>query len=243
LDRLKAAYGYKVNAEDLFAYAYAVLANPGYVEMFWEELSTPGPRLPLTKNAALFDKAVNLGCKLIWLHTFGNRMVQKRKRAGEVPQGKARCLKAIPQAKAAYPEEFSYNAVSREIQFGGGLFGPVAPEVWESEVSGLKVVQSWLAYRRRSGAGKWSSTLDEIRPILWTAQLTDQFLQMLWVLEHTVALYPDLQRLLEEIVEGDCLLASGLPQPTAAEREAPQVPGQRQARDTRQEVMNFGAED
>jgi hypothetical protein len=100
-----------------------------------------------------------------------------------------------------------------------------------------------LAYRRRSGAGKRSSPLDEIRPPVWTAQLTDQFLEMLWVLEHTVALYPDLQRLLEEIVKGDCFLASDFPQPTAIEREVPQVLGQRQARDTKQEVMNFGAED
>jgi hypothetical protein len=68
-------------------------------------------------------------------------------------------------------------------------------------------------------------------------------LEMLWVLEHTVAIYPDLQRLLEEIVKGDCFLASDFPQPAAIEREAPQVLGQRQARDTKQEVMNFGAED
>ena len=72
-------------------------------------------------------------------------MVPKGKRAGEVPQGKARCLKAIPQTEMAYPEEFSYSAASKEIQFGAGRFGPVAPEIWEFEVSGLKVVQSWLA--------------------------------------------------------------------------------------------------
>lgn len=243
LDRLKLAYRTHIKAEDLFAYAYAVLASPHYVKMFWEELSTPGPRLPVSKSASLFDKASKLGCKLIWLHTFGNRMVPKGKRAGEVPQGNARCLKAIPQTEMAYPEEFSYSAASKEIQLGAGRFGPVAPEIWEFEISGLKVVQSWLAYRRRSGAGKRSSPLDEIRPPVWTAQLTDQFLEMLWVLEHTVALYPDLQRLLEEIVKGDCFLASDFPQPTAIEREAPQVLGQRQARDTKQEVMNFGAED
>lgn len=243
LDRLKVAYGHQVKAEDLFAYAYAVLANPGYVKMFWEELSTPGPRLPVSKNASLFGKAAKLGCKLIWLHTFGNRMVPKGKRAGEVPQGKARCLKAIPQTEMAYPEESSYSAASKVIQFGAGRFGPVAPEIWEFEVSGLKVVQSWLAYRRHSGAGKRSSPLDKIRPSVWTARLTDQFLEMLWVLEHTVALYSDLQRLLEEIVKGDCFLASDFPQPTATEREAPQILGPRQARDTKQEVMNFGAED
>jgi hypothetical protein len=228
-----------VMPEDLFAYCYAILAHPSYVETFWEELSTPGPRIPITKKTALFGKVVEMGRKLIWLHTFGNRMVPKGKRAGEVPQGKARCLKGIPQTEAAYPEGFSYSAASKEIQFGAGRFGPVAPEVWEFEVSGLKVVQSWLAYRRRSGAGRRSSLLDQIRPTIWTAQLNDQFLELLWVLEHTVAFHRDLQHLLEKIVKGDCFLASDLPQPIAGEREAPQIPGQRRAPDQLQAEISF----
>jgi hypothetical protein len=49
-DRLKVVFGQTISAEELFAYAYAVLVNPGFVKMFWEELSTPGPRLPVTKK-------------------------------------------------------------------------------------------------------------------------------------------------------------------------------------------------
>jgi hypothetical protein len=237
LNVISKGYRKTVTAEDLFSYAYAVLVNPGYVNMFWEELSTPGPRLPVTKNATLFRKVADLGHKLIWLHTFGNRMVPKGKRAGEVPQGKVRCLKAISQTEKAYPEEIAYRTASKEIEFGTGRFGPVEPEIWEFEVSGLKVVQSWLAHRRRSGAGKRSSPLDKIRPTMWTAQLTEEFLEMLWVLQHTVALYPDLQRLLDEAAKGDCFLASDFPQPTAAERKAPQIPDQRRAPNHEQAEM------
>ena len=218
-----------VTPEDLFAYCYAILANPGYVRMFWEELSTPGPRIPFTKEADLFNKAVELGRKLIWLHTYGERMVPQGKAAGDIPGGKAKCLKAIPDTETDYPEEFSYDPTSKEIHFGSGRFGPVTSEIWEFEVSGLKVVHSWLSYRRRSGAGKRSSPLDEIRPRRWTAQMTDEFLELLWVLEHTGAMFPTLQKLLEQIVSGPCFLANELPQPSSAERDPPRTPDEKEA--------------
>jgi hypothetical protein len=66
------------------------------------------------------------------------------------------------------------------------FFGPVAPEVWEFEISGLKAVQSWLGYRMKKRAGKKSSPLDDIRPERWTPKMTDELLELLWVLEATL---------------------------------------------------------
>ena len=234
LDTLSREFKRKLIPEDLFAYCYAILVSPAYVETFWEELSTPGPRIPITKKPELFDKAVEAGRRLIWLHTYGERFVPKRKTQGDVPVGKAKCLKAISDTESAYPEEFSYDTTTNEIHFGDGRFGHVLPEVWEFEVSGLKVVQSWLSYRRKSGSGKRSSSLDEIRPRKWTAQMTDEFLELLWVLEHTVAMFPDLQNLLEKIVAGPCFSAKELPQPTEAERQSPKVVIERGSKDTSQ---------
>ena len=221
--------------EDLFAYCYAVLAHPAYVETFWEELSTPGPRIPVTKKKDLFDQAVELGRKLIWLHTYGERFAPKGE--GDIPAGNAKCLKAIPDVESAYPEEISYDTDKKEIHFGNGVFGPVAPVVYEFEVSGLKVVQSWLAYRRKSGAGKRSSPLDEIRPRLWTAQMTDEFLELLWVLEHTVAMFPDLKKLLKKIVSGPCFSAANLPQPAATERDPPKTAGEHEEDDSQGKLI------
>ena len=50
LDTLSQEYSEAVSPEDLFAYAYAVLGSPAYTESFAEELSIPGPRLPITKT-------------------------------------------------------------------------------------------------------------------------------------------------------------------------------------------------
>ena len=70
-------------------------------------------------------------------------------------------------------------------------------------------------------AGKKMSPLDEIRPERWTARVSDEFLELLWVLEATLAMEPDLAAVLDKAVSGPCFAASDLPQPTAAERKAP----------------------
>ena len=120
-----------------------------------------------------------------------------------------------------YPEEFSYDSVEQEIAIGDGRFGPVAIEVWEFEVSGLKVVQSWLGYRMKKRAGKKSSPLDSIRPEHWTARMSDDFLELLWVLESTIKMEPELREVLEKVVKGPCFIAAQLPTPTPPERKAP----------------------
>ncbi len=74
---------------------------------------------------------------------------------------------------------------------GEGKFSPVTREVYEFEVSGLKVVQSWLNYRMRDGAGRAGSLLNEIRPERWTSHFTTELLELIWILEATVESYPE----------------------------------------------------
>ena len=50
LDLLTARYGQAVTAGDLFAYLAAVLVNPAYPELFADNLSTPGLRVPRTAD-------------------------------------------------------------------------------------------------------------------------------------------------------------------------------------------------
>ena len=65
--------GAPVSPERLFAYAYGILAQPGYVRRFWDELELPPPRLPLTRDAALFGEVSKHGARLLYLHTWGER--------------------------------------------------------------------------------------------------------------------------------------------------------------------------
>ncbi len=223
LDRLSADLGRTVAAEDLFAYCYAVLATPRYVERFSEELTIPGPHVPIMRDAALFERAVGLGCRLIWLHTYGTRMVPAGERPGTVPQARALAMTGIRTTPDAYPERFEYDAASRTLRVGAGTFGPVEPEVWSFSISGLEVVKSWLSYRMRGGAGRRSSPLDEIRPERWTAELTGELLELLWVLEATVDLLPDLATNLDAIVRGPIFVAGDVPTPSPSERRPPEA--------------------
>jgi hypothetical protein len=217
---LGTVYGIAPSAEDLAAYVYAVLGGQSYTRRFWNELETPGPHVPITRDRQLFLDTAALGRKLIWLHTYAERF-RGPGQGDEITSGTAKILKGVSDSPAKYPEAFSYTSKIREIAVGDGRFGPVAPEVWEFEVSGLKVVQSWLGYRMKKRAGKKSSPLDDIRPERWTARMSDELLELLWVLEATLDMEPDLSTALDKVVAGPCFVTSDLPQPTAQERKAP----------------------
>ncbi len=223
LEILGAAYQRTVTPEDFLAYVYGVLAQPAFTESFAAELETQELRAPITKDAALFEQVCAIGARLLWLHTYGERFVPEGEQHGRVPSGVARCTNAIPGDIADYPETFSYIDTTRALHIGEGVFAPVAPEVYEFEVSGLKVVQSWLNYRMRNGAGRKSSPLDDIRPVRWTSTFTTELLELLWVLEATVAIYPEQERLLKTVVESACFQTDDLPPVPDGRREQPRA--------------------
>lgn len=211
LDLLGKEYGRKVTPEDFLAYAYGALAQPAFTARYAKELETRELRVPITKDAALFAKVRDAGARLLWLHTYGERFIPKGKQRGHVPRGAAKCTKPVPGDKDGYPESFDYNEATRMLHVGGGTFAPIAPEVFAFEVSGLKVVPSWLKYRMKKGAGKKSSPLDAIRPERWPGQFTTELLELLWVMEATVAGYAGQAKLLEAVLAGRCFNAGETP--------------------------------
>ncbi len=213
LDLLEGAYGRNVTPEDFLAYLYGVAAQPAFTARFASELESRELRIPLARDATLFEQARNAGARLIWFHTYAERFIPVGKQRGEVPSGSARCIKIVPDTADGYPETFSHDDATRTLHVGEGAFAPVSSEVYEFEVSGLNVVQSWLKYRMKNGAGRKSSPLDDIRPESWTSQFTHELLELLWVLEETVNGYPAQEILLDAIVEGDCFKENEFPMP------------------------------
>lgn len=221
LNLLAKCYGRAVRPEEFAAYLYGAIAHPGFTARFSKEMETREIRIPITKDAVLFEKLRALGARLLWMHTYGERFVPKSKQRGQVPQGSARCTKAVPDMPDRYPEGFEFSVESSKLRVGEGEFAPVSDAVFEFEVSGLKVVQSWLKYRMRQGAGKKSSPLDDIRPERWTSQLTTELLEMLWVLEATIEGYPEQAMLLDAVVDGECFLSAELEPVPEFMRKAP----------------------
>jgi hypothetical protein len=209
---------------DLVAYLYGVLAHPAFTAEFTAELATRELRVPLTKEPVLFEGARGIGGRLIWLHTFGQRMVPPAQRIGDLPQGRALCTHQIPDDAEHYPGGFSHDPDRHALCVGGGEFSPVGDAVYGFEVSGFKVLPSWLKYRTGGGGGRHSSVLDEIRPARWTAAMTTELLQLLWVLEATVDGYEGQAELLKAIIAGECYESSELPEVPDSSRRAPQQP-------------------
>ena len=173
LDVLGTEYGRGVGAEELAAYVYAMLVGHSYTRRFWNELETPGARVPITRDGAMFAHASRLGERLIWLHTYAERF-RGQGRGPTVPAGQARCIAPVSDDPARYPEDFGWNDVVelQEVTFSGqrstgliddmvgtGRFGGVAPEAWKFEVSGLVVGDP----QGRVAADRSQSLWDKVR--------------------------------------------------------------------------------
>lgn len=221
-DRITGSGGATVGVEELFSYAYAVLAGADYTDRFREELETPGPRVPLSADPFLFAEAVELGKKLLWLHTYGERFAE-----GRLPSDLLDARIQVVRPIQELPENvrsIHYDPVAEELHLGGGVIHGVSSEVWDFEVSGMQVVKKWLGYRTATGAGKAassSSPLDHIRPTAWSEDWTTELLELLSVLQHTLDIRPQGVDLLERICGGPLISAGDLPAVPAELREPP----------------------
>ena len=231
LNYLSMEYNNPIDPETFLSYIYGVAAHPKFTERFFAELETKELRIPMTKCYNLFKKVQTIGNRLLWLHTYGERFVPENEKFRIFPSGQTKCTIDVSTNNTNYPTAFTYDSKNRFLIVGDGRFEPVEPEVYEFEVSGLKVVQSWLKYRMKNGAGRKSSPLDNIRPEQWDAQMTTELLNLLWVLEETLKIYPEQENLLDEILEGECFTVDELPEPLPPDhelRKAPKVPKKNQ---------------
>ena len=213
LDLLGARYGRKVDALSFAAYVYGILAHPAFAEQFAAHLNARVIRVPITKDRTLFARVRSCGMKLLWLHTYGERCVPDGEQASRVHPGVARCKEPIQDGQQAYPESFAYDDRSESLRVGSGVIAPVPAAVWDFNVSGLSVVRSWLSFRMARGGGRKSSALDQIRPRHWSVAFTKELLELVWILEATVAGYAEQTKLFQRVVKSECFMADQLPCP------------------------------
>ncbi|HSV73489.1 MAG TPA: type ISP restriction/modification enzyme, partial [Chthonomonadales bacterium] len=208
----------EVTADALFSYIAAVAAHPGFTTRFKNDLSMPGLRIPLAADRAIFEEAVELGRRVVWLHTFGERMANTA--AGQppgpprLPPERAPFIPkegAIPQDESGMPDSINYDPTLRRLHLGRGFIENVSPETWRYEVSGKQVLLQWFSYRRRNrerpiiGDRRPPSPLGDIQPEAWQAEYTSELLNVLHVLTLLVDLEPKQAALLEHICAGSIL--------------------------------------
>jgi hypothetical protein len=223
LEFLGKKYEVTVAAEDLLAYLAAVAAHPAYTTRFQSNLALPGLRIPLTANGKIFTEAVELGRRVIWLHTFGERYTdRKANRPAGPPRMTRERSPRIPKDGAisggldAMPDKIDYDAGKRRLLVGAGFVDNVPPEVWNYEVSGKHVLTQWFSYRKWDrdrpiiGDRRPPSKLGEIQPDHWLAEYTTELLNVLHVLGSLVELESSQETLLRTICSGPMIARAEL---------------------------------
>jgi hypothetical protein len=209
LPYLSEKYAASMNAEDFIAYIAAVAAHPAYT--------------------------AELGCRVLWLHTFGERMIDpKQERPAGPPRLPAASMPTIPKAGAIssepdeMPDSINYDAGKQRLLVGHGFIENVPLAVWQYEVSGKQVLLQWFSYRKKHrerpiiGDRRPPSPLGDIQPDHWLPEYTTELLNVLNVLGLLVELEPKQADLLERICAGP--LISGEELRAAGALEVPAVP-------------------
>lgn len=222
LAALAARYGAPVTAEDVVAYIAGIAAHPAYTARFQSDLSTPGLRIPFTADAKTFAEVVAVGRRIVWLHTFGERMADA---AAGRPPGPPRLPESqrptIPKdgaiaVDAPLPDTMTYDATLQRLSVAGGYVDRVSPAVWAYEVDGKNVLTQWFSYRRRDrskpamGDKRPPSPLQNLQPEFWLAEYTTDLIELLNVLALLVELEAEQKRLLETVCEGAVIAESEL---------------------------------
>lgn len=228
LSFLAQEYGVEVTPTDLVAYIAAVAAHPAFTGRFQEDLSTPGLRIPITADRNSFTEAVELGLTVIWLHTFGERMIGPANgRPAEPPRLPLSCRPTIPKEGAIphtpdeMPDTISYDASKQRLLIGTGYIENVEPAVWDYEVSGKQVLLHWFSYRKANrdrpiiGDRRPPSLLGNIQPDHWLAEYTTELINVINVLGLLVEIEPKQADLLERICSGPTLTATVLDEASA----------------------------
>ncbi|MFT7841111.1 type ISP restriction/modification enzyme [Saccharothrix sp. BKS2] len=214
LTHLTEQLGKHISATDLIAYLAAVTAHPGFTRHFAADLTTPGVRIPLTRDPHLWAEAIRVGEEAVWLHTYGERFVDP---AADRPAGPPRNTRerpliqvAIPDTESDMPDRMTYDEDTRTLHVGSGSVAPVAPEVWNYEVAGMRVLKHWFGYRKKNPSGNRKSPLDAIVPTTWTPSATTELLDLIHVLGRLVALEPLQDQLLRRILESPLITVEDL---------------------------------
>jgi hypothetical protein len=203
--------GHEVSAPDLLAYLACLTANPGYTALFHKELTTPGIRVPITRDTGLWDLAVETGRTVTWLHTYGEAFsdIDESREIDNVRSGWPSSMQPLSKTPVTeMPVSHGYEDVTSSIFFvsetgaKNGSWGPVPRAVLDYQVNGMNVVSSWLKYRKKVPGGKKTSPLDHIHVTEWPHAWTIEFTKLLTVLTRLVALEATQMEVLDLIVRG-----------------------------------------
>lgn len=206
---------------DLVYYLAALTGHPGYVRTFDEPLQQAGIRVPLTADPELWERAVQLGKQVVWLHTYGERgePLPGMKYLHQLPEGADYALptptvdmgKTMPEKKPSFSPDPITGTLSEEqnipvtgtVSFGQARCENVEKRVFDYTVGGNQVLGLWAKYRLKKPVVRRSSSLNDIVQREWPEAWSDEYERLLYTLTHLVHLEPAQEKLLDEVLAGE----------------------------------------
>ena len=206
---------------DLVYYLAALTGHPGYVRTFDEPLQQAGIRVPLTADPELWERAVQLGKQVVWLHTYGERgePLPGMERLHQLPEGADYTLpysiqdmgKTMPEKKPSFSPDPVNGSLSEEqdipvtgtVSFGQARCENVEKHVFDYTIGGNQVLGLWAKYRLKKPIVRRSSPLDEIVQREWPDAWSEEYERLLYTLTHLVHLEPAQEKLLDEVLTGE----------------------------------------
>jgi hypothetical protein len=206
--------GRPVGPAELFAYIAALVAHPGYTERFARELRSGVIRVPVTTDAEVLSRAVDVGHEVLRLHTLGEHRAGGRRGrssallATDTPI-RPRLEAPLTHLAGGRPDTAVYDADDWTITIGDGVVADVSPEVWSYEVGLMPVVVQWLEQRLAPEDRRRQSALDLMTTDAWEVSWTAELLQVLSALTALRGLEEEQDALLGEVLDGPLLSGHG----------------------------------
>ena len=205
---------------DLVYYLAALTGHPGYVRTFDEPLQQAGIRVPLTADPALWERAVQLGKQVVWLHTYGERgePLPGMKYLHQIPEGADYVLptptvdmgKTMPEKKPSFSldpvgslSEEENIPVTGTVSFGQARCENVEKRVFDYTIGGNQVLGLWAKYRLKKPVVRRSSSLNDIVQREWPEAWSEEYERLLYTLTHLVHMEPAQEKLLDEVLAGE----------------------------------------
>ncbi|MEU9991274.1 type ISP restriction/modification enzyme [Streptomyces sp. NPDC048045] len=163
LDHLTARLGERPAPPDVLAWILATVR--------------PDLTVPLTEDAGLWTRGVDVGRRMLWL----------MRRDGERPKLPGGRRPYVRAPLPALPVTLDYDRDEETLRLGEGRISPVPPAAWDYEVAGVRVLQAWFAART---APAEPGTLAALRPATWPQPWTSELLELITVLALLAELRP-----------------------------------------------------
>lgn len=206
---------------DLVYYLAALTGHPGYVRTFDKPLQQAGIRVPLTADPALWERAVQLGKQVVWLHTYGERgePLPGMKYLHQLPEGADYTLptptvdmgRTMPEERPSFSPDPVTGSLSEEqsipvtgtVSFGQARCENVEKRVFDYTIGGNQVLGLWAKYRLKKPVVRRSSSLNDIVQREWPEAWSEEYERLLYTLTHLVHLEPAQEKLLDEVLAGE----------------------------------------